>query len=145
MEKIQTITIRLKPGQDLKSELDQLAAVNELEAACVLTCVGSLTTVVLRFANQDHTDILEGHFEIVFIDRCSIQARIALPYLYFRRTRPDLRCAFDGRLQGLYNCRDRDRRGRWRQLSADNVYTEWLSGVGCSIFVGQFLTKHLYI
>ena len=65
MEKIQTITIRLKPGQDLKFELDQLAAVNKLEAACVLTCVGSLTTAVLRFANQDHTDILEGHFEIV--------------------------------------------------------------------------------
>lgn len=36
-----------------------------MEAACVLTCVGSLTTAVLRFANQSEAATLEGHFEIV--------------------------------------------------------------------------------
>ena len=65
MQNLKTITIRLKPGQDLMLEMDRLAHEHKLEAACVLTCVGSLTTAVLRFANQDHTDTLTGHFEIV--------------------------------------------------------------------------------
>ncbi len=65
MQIIKTITIRLKPGQDLMAEMDRLAVDHHLEAACVLTCVGSLTTAVLRFANQDHTDTFRGHFEIV--------------------------------------------------------------------------------
>ncbi len=59
------ITIRLRPGQDLKEELDQLVKERRLEAACILTCVGSLTTAVLRYANQENTKKLEGHFEIV--------------------------------------------------------------------------------
>ena len=65
MENLKTITIRLKPGQDLMGEMDQLAQKHQLKAACVLTCVGSLTTAVLRFANQSHTETLRGHFEIV--------------------------------------------------------------------------------
>lgn len=65
MQNIKIITLRLKPGQDLMMEMDRVAAEHQLEAACVLTCVGSLTTAVLRFANQDHTDTLTGHFEIV--------------------------------------------------------------------------------
>jgi len=47
------------------AEMDRLAQTQQLEAACVLTCVGSLTTAVLRFANQNVTETLTGHFEIV--------------------------------------------------------------------------------
>jgi uncharacterized protein len=65
MNTLKTISIRLKPGQDLKEELDALTVKNNLKAACVLTCVGSLTTAVLRFANQPTTSTLTGHFEIV--------------------------------------------------------------------------------
>ena len=65
MNTIKTISIRLKPGQDLKEELDALAVNNNLKAACVLTCVGSLTTAALRYANQPTTSTLTGHFEIV--------------------------------------------------------------------------------
>jgi predicted DNA-binding protein with PD1-like motif len=60
-----TIPIRLHPGQDLKIELDRIVTINAIEAACVLTCVGSLTTAVLRFANQENSEKLDGHFEIV--------------------------------------------------------------------------------
>lgn len=60
-----TLSLRLHPGQDLKIELDQLIVQHEIEAACILTCVGSLTTAVLRFANQEISKRLEGHFEIV--------------------------------------------------------------------------------
>lgn len=59
------LPLRLCPGQDLKIELDQIVAEHEIEAACILTCVGSLTTAVLRFANQETSKQLDGHFEIV--------------------------------------------------------------------------------
>ena len=60
-----TLPLRLYPGQDLKIELDRFIAKHEIEAACILTCVGSLTTAVLRFANQKTSKRLDGHFEIV--------------------------------------------------------------------------------
>jgi len=59
------LPLRLHPGQDLKGELDRLVENLALEAACVLTCVGSLTRAVLRFANQETSVALDGHFEIV--------------------------------------------------------------------------------
>lgn len=62
---METLSLRLRPNQDLKSELDRLIDKNEIEAACILTCVGSLTTAILRFANQEKTERLDGHFEIV--------------------------------------------------------------------------------
>lgn len=60
-----TLPLRLHPGQDLKIEIDRLVDKNEIEAACILTCVGSLTTAMLRFANQETSERLDGHFEIV--------------------------------------------------------------------------------
>ena len=62
---MQTYALRLHPYQDLKMELDAFARTHELEAACVLTCVGSLRRAVLRFANQSEASELEGKFEIV--------------------------------------------------------------------------------
>ena len=62
---MQTYALRLHPGEDPKLALDTFAQTHHLKAACVLTCVGSLTKAVLRFANQEHATILEGHFEIV--------------------------------------------------------------------------------
>lgn len=59
------LAIRLKPGQDLKKELDQLVINNQIDAACVITCVGSLTKAILRLANQPGTTEFEGKFEIV--------------------------------------------------------------------------------
>ncbi len=59
-----TLSLRLHPGQDLKIELDRLIDKHEIEAACILTCVGSLTVAVLRFANQKTSERLDGHFEI---------------------------------------------------------------------------------
>lgn len=62
---LDTLSLRFNPGQDLKIELDRLIDKHEIEAACILTCVGSLTTAVLRFANQETSARLDGHFEIV--------------------------------------------------------------------------------
>lgn len=65
IQQVTPIAVRLRPGQDLLIELERIAAERSIEAACVLTCVGSLTRAVLRFANQEKSTELEGHFEIV--------------------------------------------------------------------------------
>ncbi|BBO89741.1 PPC domain-containing DNA-binding protein [Desulfosarcina ovata] len=59
------IAFRLHPGQDLLVELERIAREQAIEAAGILTCVGSLTTATLRFANQEEATLLHGHFEIV--------------------------------------------------------------------------------
>ncbi len=58
-------SLRLHPHQDLLVELDNWAAAHAVEAACVLTCVGSLRRAVLRYANQPEGNELDGKFEIV--------------------------------------------------------------------------------
>lgn len=57
--------VRLHPFQDLKAELDNWAQASAIEAACVLTCVGSLRQAVLRYADQPGGTTLTGKFEIV--------------------------------------------------------------------------------
>lgn len=56
---------RLQPGQDLKQELMAYARAHHLKAGFVATCVGSLTDVSLRLANQPESTRWQGHFEIV--------------------------------------------------------------------------------
>ena len=60
-----TIAIRLKPQQDLKLELDAIAHQHNLQAACIVTCVGSLTQAVLRLAGQNSGTTYNDRFEIV--------------------------------------------------------------------------------
>lgn len=61
-----TLTLRLRPGQDLRQELLRAVEVEGLEAAAIVTCVGSLRRASLRFANQAEGAAVEGHtLEIV--------------------------------------------------------------------------------
>ncbi|WP_432734563.1 PPC domain-containing DNA-binding protein [Maridesulfovibrio sp. FT414] len=62
---METLAVRFAPGQDILVELERVVQEQGIEAACVLTCVGSLTRAVLRFANKGEATELEGHFEIV--------------------------------------------------------------------------------
>lgn len=67
------VAIRLHPGQDLYYELEEFIQRNQIEAACVLTCVGSLKRASLRFADQLHGTILgngdkAARFEIVSLN-----------------------------------------------------------------------------
>lgn len=62
---MQTYSFRLRPGQDLKAELDVFVKQHRIEAGAMITCVGSLTDVTLRLANQDGPTSWQGHFEIV--------------------------------------------------------------------------------
>lgn len=62
---VQTIAFRLRPGQDLRLEVEAVARANGLQAAVVLTCVGSLSRAALRMAGVDATTYLDGDLEIV--------------------------------------------------------------------------------
>lgn len=56
---------RLKPGQDLKKEIEGFVQANHIEAGWIMTCAGSLTQSHLRFANQPAGTKRAGHFEII--------------------------------------------------------------------------------
>ena len=58
-------TFRLKPKQDLFDSIALWVEEENIEAGCVLSCVGSLTHAALRFANQDEYSHFDGYFEIV--------------------------------------------------------------------------------
>lgn len=57
--------IRLSPGQDLKKELTAFVREKNLQAAFIVTCVGSLQQAVLRLANQPGALTRVEKFEIV--------------------------------------------------------------------------------
>lgn len=62
---MRAIALRLIPGQDLLHELAAVAQHHQLTAACILTCVGSLTQATLRLANQGTGTTYQGPFEIL--------------------------------------------------------------------------------
>lgn len=57
--------LRLKPGQDLRLELEKFAKAQGLRAGYIITCVGSLNHALLRLANQNASTRIEGKLEIV--------------------------------------------------------------------------------
>ena len=62
---MKTHTFRLKPQQDLFDSIEDFVKLNNIEAGCVLSSVGSLTHATLRLANRNYNNEYDGHFEIV--------------------------------------------------------------------------------
>lgn len=62
---IQATAFRLRPGDDLKSELAKLAKDSHFRAAVVVSAVGSLSEVTLRLANRPESTRFQGKHEIV--------------------------------------------------------------------------------
>lgn len=62
---IKTHIIRLKPGQDLKKEIQRFVQEHHIQAGWILACAGSLTDYHIRFASQETGSTGSGHFEIV--------------------------------------------------------------------------------
>ena len=62
---MKTHTFRLKPQQDLFDSIEDFVKLNNIEAGCVLSSVGSLTHATLRLANRNYYNEYDGHFEIV--------------------------------------------------------------------------------
>ncbi|HET6746600.1 MAG TPA: PPC domain-containing DNA-binding protein [Candidatus Saccharimonadales bacterium] len=61
-------TFRLKPGADLKTEIENFVKANNIQAGFIVTCVGGLSQACMRMAGAlpDKQDIrtYEGDFEI---------------------------------------------------------------------------------
>jgi hypothetical protein len=57
--------IRLKPQEDLKRSILTFARERQIKAAIILTCVGSLQQLHIRFANQKSGTRRDGYFEIL--------------------------------------------------------------------------------
>ncbi len=57
--------VRLRPGDDLFSSLQDFVKRHEIKAGIVLTTVGSLAETRLRLANRDTETAYEGKMEIV--------------------------------------------------------------------------------
>lgn len=62
---MRTYALRLKPGQDVRQQLNAFVTEQQIRAGAVVTCVGSLTQATLRLANQEHPTVYRGHIEIV--------------------------------------------------------------------------------
>ncbi len=60
-----TYIMRLKPGQEVKTEVQKLAKEKHLQAASIVSAMGSLTDVAIRLANKEPTSKYQGHFEVV--------------------------------------------------------------------------------
>src|SRR5579864_2970586 len=58
---------RLRPGDDLLESIRAYAHARHLQAAVILSAVGSFTHTSIRYANQPGVAELSGHFEIVSI------------------------------------------------------------------------------
>jgi predicted DNA-binding protein with PD1-like motif len=56
---------RLKPGKDLRKEINAFVQSNKIKAGWISCGVGSLTDYHIRFANQQDGSKGQGHFEIV--------------------------------------------------------------------------------
>lgn len=55
---------RLLPGQDLYTSLAEGVEALKLKAACMVSCVGSVTRARLRLADASREELREGPFEI---------------------------------------------------------------------------------
>ena len=58
------VAVRLEPGADLIAGIQQARAQAGAGAMAVVTCVGSLTEVLIRHANRPEGTRYQGHFEI---------------------------------------------------------------------------------
>ncbi|MGC1309676.1 MAG: PPC domain-containing DNA-binding protein [Phormidesmis sp.] len=62
---IETIALRLNPGADIRRDLEAIAQKEQIRAGVILSAVGSLSEVCLRFAGNDIHTTLPGKHEIL--------------------------------------------------------------------------------
>jgi len=62
---MKTHAFRLRPGQQLREEIDRFVEKKNIKAGIILTCVGNLTKGVIRMADASIVKIYSGSFEIV--------------------------------------------------------------------------------
>ncbi|MEP7127536.1 MAG: PPC domain-containing DNA-binding protein [Chitinophagales bacterium] len=56
---------RLQPNEDIKKWLDSWSKEQQVNAACILACVGSLQCLSVRYAGREDITFLKEKFEII--------------------------------------------------------------------------------
>lgn len=64
-EKMKIYALRLKPNQDLRTQLEKFTKENKISAGFIITAVGSLKETKIRLADQSDSTVFEGKYEIV--------------------------------------------------------------------------------
>jgi predicted DNA-binding protein with PD1-like motif len=62
---LKVFALRLRPGQDLRKELERFTKERGLSAGFIITTVGSLQKASLRLADKSEATSFDGKFEIV--------------------------------------------------------------------------------
>jgi predicted DNA-binding protein with PD1-like motif len=63
--RLKVLAVRLLPGDDPKAALDRIVRERGIEGAFVLSCAGSLSRAVIRFADRKEPTTIEQKLEIV--------------------------------------------------------------------------------
>jgi uncharacterized protein len=64
---LETLALRLPPDVDLRQTLKSIAHTENITAGIILSGIGSLKTVALRFAGQNTHTTIDGKHEILMI------------------------------------------------------------------------------
>ena len=62
---LQPLALRLKPGEDVRQTIEAIAKQKNIQAGFVLSAVGSLSRVSLRFADAETATELPGNHEVL--------------------------------------------------------------------------------
>jgi uncharacterized protein len=62
---LKTLAFRLSPDSDLRQSIKTIAQQQNITAGIILSAIGSLTVVRLRFADQSHPTTISGKHEIL--------------------------------------------------------------------------------
>jgi len=65
---VEVIAVRLSPGEDLRHSLLTYCIDEKIDAAYMLSCVGSLRQAAIRFANKPDKTVFEQPLEIISLE-----------------------------------------------------------------------------
>jgi len=75
---MKTYALRLIKGQDLKREIFHFTKAKNIQAGCILSCVGHLTKATLRMADASIIKEFERDFEIISLEGTLCQNNVHL-------------------------------------------------------------------
>ena len=63
--RIKAFAFRVLPHQDLKQSIQEFATASNIKAGAIISAVGSLEEINIRYANRSAGNVQHGHFEII--------------------------------------------------------------------------------
>jgi len=75
---MKTYAFRLTKGQDLKKEIFKFTKEKNIQAGCILTCVGHLSRATIRMADAKFIKDFDKEFEIISLEGTLCQDNVHL-------------------------------------------------------------------